>query len=176
MKTMIMPLVRPAQLGDAHELSRLAAATFSLACPPSTSADDIAAYIAAELTPARFAAHLACASTSLLAAVVQDALAGYLMLCREPAPPVVKSAKPLELRRLYVLPHYHGAGVANALMAEALQLASAEAYKTLWLSVSSDNQRGIRFYQKHGFVVAGEQIFPVGSDLHRDYVMIRTMA
>lgn len=165
--------IRPAQVDDAADLARIGAATFAMAGPPSTPDHDIAAYIATELTPERFKAHIACQAASLFAAVVDDELVGYLMLNRGQAPDVVKSQRPLQLQRLYVLPQYHGAGVAAALMAQAVDLANAEAFTALWLSVSQQNSRAIRFYGTHGFTVAGEQSFQVGDDVHDDYIMVR---
>ena len=49
-----------------------------------------------------------------------------------------------------------GKGVADALLAEARRLSPAR----LELHVNKDNARAIRFYQKHGFEVCGEDINP----------------
>jgi putative acetyltransferase len=47
-----------------------------------------------------------------------------------------------------------GYGVGDALLAEARRLSPA----LLELHVNQDNARAIRFYEKHGFVVAGEDV------------------
>ena len=172
-----MPLrIRPAQLHDADSLAAIGARTFALACPPSTPAADLEAYINAELTPGRFREHLASPANTLFTAEVDEEVAGYLMLCREQWPPQVKAVRPLSLRRLYVLDRYHGTGVALALMGEAFTQARSGGHDALWLSVSRHNSRGISFYRKTGFSVVGEQVFPVGSDLHEDFIMARRMA
>jgi putative acetyltransferase len=47
-----------------------------------------------------------------------------------------------------------GTGVAEALLAEAKRLSPSR----LDLHVNKDNARAIRFYEKHGFVIAGEDV------------------
>jgi len=167
---------RPAQPEDAESLAAIGAATFALACPPSTPASELEAYIRAELSPEKFLAHLASPRTSLVAAEVDERVVGYLMLCREDGPPEVSARRPLELRRLYVLRQFHGAGIAQTLLGVALEEARAGGHDALWLGVSKHNARGIAFYRKLGFRVVGEQTFPVGSDLHEDFIMFRAVA
>lgn len=172
-----MPLrIRPAQLRDADDLAAIGARTFALACPPTTPPADLQAYISTELTPQRFREHLGSPVNTLFTAEVDEQIAGYLMLSREPWPEQVQATRPLSLRRLYVLDRYHGTGVALALMGEAFTQARSGGHDALWLSVSRHNARGLSFYRKTGFSVVGEQIFPVGQDLHEDFIMARRMA
>ena len=56
-----------------------------------------------------------------------------------------------------VAPEAWGAGVALALLDEAKRLSP----KGIDLLVNKDNARAIRFYEKHGFVYAGEDKNPV---------------
>jgi putative acetyltransferase len=62
----------------------------------------------------------------------------------------------LYLDQLVVAPEYWGSGVSDALLDEAKQLSP----KGLDLMVNKDNARAIRFYEKHGFVFAGEDKNP----------------
>ena len=52
-------VIRRATADDAGRLARLAAVTFPLACPPSSTAADIAAHLAATLSEDNFRAYLA---------------------------------------------------------------------------------------------------------------------
>ena len=167
---------RAAQLEDAESLAAIGAATFALACPPSTPAADLEAYIRAELSPEKFRAHLACPHKLLVTAEMDQRLVGYLMLCREDCPPEVPALRPLELRRLYVLSQFHGTGVGQTLLGVALEQAKAGEHDALWLGVSRHNARGISFYRKLGFRVVGEQRFAVGAELHEDFIMSRAVA
>jgi putative acetyltransferase len=61
------------------------------------------------------------------------------------------------LDQIVVAPEQWGAGVALALLDEAKRISP----NGLDLLVNKDNARAIRFYQKHGFVYAGEDKNPV---------------
>jgi putative acetyltransferase len=63
----------------------------------------------------------------------------------------------LYLDQLVVAPEAWGSGIAEALVAEAKRLSP----RGIDLLVNTDNARAIRFYEKHGFVYAGEDKNPV---------------
>ncbi len=60
------------------------------------------------------------------------------------------------LDQLVVGPHWFGAGVAAALLAEARRLSPHR----LELHVNQDNPRAVRFYEREGFLRTGEGINP----------------
>jgi diamine N-acetyltransferase len=168
-------LVRVAKVTDAAELSRIAAITFPLACAKGTPQGDISSYIASELTIARFEEHIACPTKSILVALVNSRVCGYLMLCQEEAPADLEAQRPLELRRVYVLPEQQGSGVADDLIVRALEEAASGGHDSLWLSVSGDNQRALGLYQRHGFVVVGTCYFPLGNVVYEGFLMSRSL-
>jgi len=61
------------------------------------------------------------------------------------------------LDQIVVATEYWGSGVALTLLNEAKRLSP----QGLELLVNKDNARAIRFYEKHGFVFAGEDKNPV---------------
>ena len=61
------------------------------------------------------------------------------------------------LDQIVVAPEQWGSGLALALLDEAKRLSPAG----LDLLVNKDNARAIRFYEKHGFVYAGDAVNPV---------------
>ena len=63
----------------------------------------------------------------------------------------------LYLDQLVVAPEHWGSGVSDALLDEAKRLSP----NGLDLLVNKENARAIRFYEKHGFVYAGEDKNPV---------------
>ena len=81
----------------------------------------------------------------------------------------------VELSKIYVLPDHHGAGVATALMDDAVRRAANGGARCVWLGVNQNNQRAQRFYGKHGFTIAGTKTFTVGSALENDFVMVRPL-
>jgi len=60
------------------------------------------------------------------------------------------------LDQIVVAPQHWGAGIAEMLLDEAKHLSPAR----LELHVNQDNARAVRFYRKHGFAVAGEDVNP----------------
>ncbi len=174
--------VGAATRADVPELSALAARTFPLACPPSSTSDNVAAFIAANLSTDRFAAYLADPDRAVLVARAGDdpAILGYAMLVDGvPDDPDVQRAVTVrpsaELSKIYVAPEVHGAGVAAALMAAAVEYARRGGARSVWLGVNQQNQRAQRFYGKQGFTVAGAKTFQLGTEVEHDYVMTRPL-
>ncbi len=160
-----------ATLDAVDELAAVAARTFPLACPPSTPADNIASFIDTNLTATRFAEYLADPRHAVLTARHDDRIVGYAMLIRgDPDDPDAA-----ELSKLYVLPDYHGAGVATALMDTTLATAAEWGVRGVWLGVNQENQRAQRFYLKSGFEISGTRTFRVGARRENDYVMVREL-
>ena len=58
------------------------------------------------------------------------------------------------LDQIVVAPPHWGAGIAEMLLDEAKRLSPA----LLALHVNQDNARAVRFYRKHGFAIAGEDV------------------
>ncbi|WP_405492838.1 GNAT family N-acetyltransferase [Nocardia sp. NBC_00511] len=169
-------IVERATAADAVELAEVAATTFPLACPPGSTPEDMAAFIAEVLSADRFRAYLADSDRIVLKAVADGHITGYALLnAMEPADPDVAAVITLrpvtELSKMYVLPGQHGRGVSAALMRTAIDLAREHGSKAVWLGVNQENVRAQRFYSKHGFGVAGTKTFTVGTQLHHDYVM-----
>lgn len=169
--------VATATADDLSDLADVAARTFPLACPPSATPDNIAAFIAEHLSRDRFADYLGDPDRSVLIAKQDGRVVGYLMTIRGvPDDEDVRRAVPhrpaVEVSKLYVLPDSHGAGVSAALMTAALNLARRSEAACLWLGVNQENERAQRFYAKHGFTVDGVKTFRLGAGVEHDYVMV----
>ncbi len=165
---------------DVTELADVAARTFPLACPPSVADDDVAAFIAENLSEDRFRDYLADSERMVLSARTDGRMVGYAMLIRGVvADPQVQRAVPMrpavELSKMYVLPDAHGAGVSAAMMAAALDACRALGATCLWLGVNQENARAQRFYAKHGFTVSGTKTFRLGGHVEDDFVMVRPL-
>ncbi len=110
--------------------------------------------------------HAAC----VYVAEVDSAVAGYLLMERA-AHQAIIACRPIQLRQLYVLPAFHGSGVAAQLMSAALEHARVHQHDVIWLGVSEDNPRARAFYRKQGFEVVGVHTVASGSLVHPDVVM-----
>lgn len=169
---------------DTDELAAIAARTFPLACPPSTPPENIASFIDANLSPARFAEYLTDPRRTVLTAQQDGRIVGYAMLISGVSddldiPPDVQQAIDIrpaaELSKIYLLPEYHGVGVSTALMELTLATAAEWGVRCVWLGVNQGNQRAQRFYIKSGFKINGTRTFQVGARRENDYVMVREL-
>jgi ribosomal protein S18 acetylase RimI-like enzyme len=88
-----------------------------------------------------------------------------------PELPVETERASIELRQLYVLHAWRGAGVARQLMDWALAEAKALGGEELYLTVYTENWRARRFYEKYGFVEVGPYKFMVGNQADEDIIL-----
>jgi len=168
-------IVRRAGADDAALLARIAAATFPLACPPHTLAADITAFIAANLSEARFGEFLGDPARALFISENDGVPSGYTMLIiGDPTDADVAAAvitRPTaELSKVYVLPEFHGGGVASALIEATVDEARGRGARSVWLGVNQENVRANRFYAKSGFAQVGTKRFLVGERYENDFV------
>ena len=170
-------VIRAATATDAEALAAVAAITFPLACPPHTTEQAKAAFIAAVLSPERFAEYASDPDRRLFAAEDdRGEIIGYTLLnLSEPTDDDVRAAvtaRPTaELSKCYVLPGHHGQGVASALMAASLDAARRTGARGIWLGVNQLNERAQGFYRRTGFVRVGTKHFQVGDRLEDDFVL-----
>ena len=166
--------IRPARESDAAALAALAERTFRDAFGAWNAAEDMDLHCARAYTPARQATEIADPQVATVVVEHAGELVGYAQLRRRASPAVAETAA-VEVLRLYVLQAWHGTGVAHELMRDALERAAAMGAKAIWLGVWEHNPRAIRFYEKHGFTIVGEQPFVLGKDPQRDLVMVRPL-
>jgi len=77
---------------------------------------------------------------------------------------VTVDPRTMYLDQIVVAPEHWGSEAAHALLDEAKRLSP----RGIDLLVNTDNARAIRFYQKHGFALAGDDVNPVsGRPVHR---------
>jgi len=169
--------IRQATVKDADLLARLGAALFAQAFAHLNSPEDMAAYLPTAFNPILQAEHLERPGDIFLIAWVRRMPVGYAQLSVSEPPECAAEEVDLEgaieLVRLYVDAAWHGQGVSQALMEEALRRAAEGGHDRIWLGVWEKNARAISFYEKSGFAVIGRKDFLLGSDLQTDLVMVR---
>lgn len=85
--------------------------------------------------------------------------------------PVHADGSWIELRQLYVLNEWRGAGAARGLMDWALAEGKARGAAEMYLTVYTENWRARRFYERFGFVEVGPYAFMVGEQADEDIIM-----
>jgi GNAT superfamily N-acetyltransferase len=167
--------VAPATAADAALLAGLGARTFFDTYAADNTEADMATYLAECFSPAQQALELADERSLFLIARADGAPVGYTRLRLGEAPDCVAGCNPVELVRFYADLPWIGRGVGPALMEAALGVAGAMGCDVVWLDVWTRNPRGLAFYTKWGFTVAGRQTFLLGEDVQDDLIMSRAV-
>lgn len=96
---------------------------------------------------------------------------GYALLIRPELDAAIDGD--IELKKIYLLSRFHGSGIAQRLLAAALD--GAQGMRRLLLGVKADNHRAIAFYTKQGFRQIGTRRFDVGGTFYDDVVLARDL-
>jgi len=168
-------LVRRASAADAAALAAFGANAFRESFGADNTAEDMAAYLAASYGEQKQRAELANPDIATLIAEHDGAFVAFAQVRRSAAPACMTLPAPVEIWRFYVQREWHGTGLAQTVMAAALQAGAELGGSSVWLSVWERNARGIRFYEKSGFTDVGTKEFMVGADRQTDRVMARVI-
>lgn len=173
--TTVAVTIRQARLVDAASLARLGARLFTETYGPTHPEPELGPYLARAFGEETVRRALARPDTRLLLADdASGGAVGYAWL--QEVDPADATPRPpgrgLEIQRFYVDRHWHGRGVARALMAECRREAGRRGAGYLWLQVWQQAPWAIRFYEKEGFRIAGRTIFPWGERQDEDWVMV----
>jgi ribosomal protein S18 acetylase RimI-like enzyme len=76
-----------------------------------------------------------------------------------------------QLQKIYVLKEFLGQGIGRPLLEAVMEHAAAEKVDALWLDVLKENERAIRFYERHGFTALGDDIYTIGAQTFRFHLM-----
>jgi GNAT superfamily N-acetyltransferase len=171
-----MPHVRLASVDDAPLLARMGANLFVQAVGAKNRPADLRAYVEEAFSESRQARELA--DPQMRTWIAEDDRRepiGYAQIRLGAGPASIVLERPSELARIYADARWHGQGVGRDLLDRVVAAASDWSSTHLWLSVWKQNPRGIAFYEKHGFRIAGETTFQLGSDTQGDWIMLRAL-
>jgi ribosomal protein S18 acetylase RimI-like enzyme len=165
--------IRRAEPADAGPLADFAARIFDETFGPDNRPEDMAAHLADRFGVRQQTEEIL--HPDIVTLLVEDdgrRLIGFTQVRRHDPPACVTGEAPVEIGRFYVDRPWQGRGLAQRLMAAALDAARSLGGETVWLTVWEHNPRAIAFYGKHGFRDVGSQPFRLGSDLQTDRVMV----
>ncbi|WBO22255.1 GNAT family N-acetyltransferase [Sphingomonas abietis] len=161
---------RDARPEDAPALTRMAADSFVETFGHLYRPQDLDSFLRDAFGPAGLPAQIGDPAYRIRVATDDGIIAGFAKMgpCGLPSPPVPDDAA--ELKQLYVLKPWQGAGIAQALMAWAIECARAGGAAHLVLSVYADNHRAQRFYARYGLAEIGAHPFMVGAQMDDDRI------
>jgi GNAT superfamily N-acetyltransferase len=167
------PVIRLAAAADAEALSRIGTETFCDTFGHLYPAEDLAAYLEEEQTPAAWSRILATPERRTWIAEVGGEPVAFAVAgpCKLPHPEVTPGAG--ELQRLYVLRAQQGSGLGKVLFETAMAWLESEGRRPVWIGVYSENHRAQKLYMGRGFALVGEYEFPVGKIRDREFILRR---
>ena len=161
---------RDAAIADGPALADMGRRCFVETFGPHFPADDMTLHLERMFGPEGLPAELHDPKLHVHMAEEHGEIAAYLKLAPMSLP-VPHEPGALEVKQLYVLEPWQGAGIAAALMDWAIETARAQGGPALCLSVWEHGARAIAFYARRGFVKVGEAPFRLGSRTYQDPVM-----
>ena len=161
--------LRDVTVDDAEMVCDLFSTSFKATFAHLYAPEDLALFMS-QVTTDAFVREIADPEFRLQLAEVDGEAAGFAKVA-PPGLPGFTPAATRELRQLYVLDRFMGAGVGPALMDWVIADAKAWGARHLQLSVYVDNKRARRFYEQRGFRVIGPYKFMVGNHADEDVIM-----
>lgn len=83
----------------------------------------------------------------------------------------MKGEQAMEIARIYATHEMIGKGVGKKLMQHSIEVSKQRNKQVIWLAVWEKNERAMEFYTKWGFEIFSKQIFILGTDLQKDWLM-----
>lgn len=160
---------RDASVADADLMSALGARTFEETFGHLYSPDNLQAFLTNHV-PENWARELGDPDYAVRIAEADGRPAGFAKV-GPPSLPFKTDRRAAELRQLYVLEPWQGAGVAATLMNWAIGEARRRGAEQMFLSVFVDNIRAQRFYARYGFEQVGTYDFMVGTHADLDLIL-----
>lgn len=168
---MSRPVIRRAGQRDAAALALVGAATFLESYAHFIGLADMLAHVASKNSEAAYRAFAADPACALWIAEMSETGSpiGYALLT-PPDLPITTDHGDIELRRIYVLSRFHGAGLGRRLIEATIDHARPLGMRRLLIGVYSGNDGAIGFYRRMGAEQIGTRRFQVGESVFDDLV------
>lgn len=167
-----MMIVRPLIPEDLAALSDLAKKIYSETFGHSLTASDLALQL--EKTRSEACFRSAMDSDTILIAVDEGVLAGYVHICDVKLSIQTATEEDGQINALYVDSAFQGRGVGKMLMDAALKHPRLQAAENIYLDVWEENVRALEFYKRHGFEISGTcDVIIDNRIIGNDLVMVR---
>ncbi|WAC24935.1 GNAT family N-acetyltransferase [Blastomonas sp. SL216] len=167
--------LRRAGPDDAAKLALLGSATFLTAFAHDHPGQALIDHCAIEHGAARYAGWLDKPAYAFwLIETLIGAPVGYAMLS-PPELDISPDPGAVELKRIYALSGWQGAGLGQRLMEAVIDEARARGAPSLYLCVYTNNPDAQRFYARFGFEKVGQQQFMTGNVPFTDWIMRKAL-
>jgi ribosomal protein S18 acetylase RimI-like enzyme len=163
--------IRFATENDAELIADLSRATFYETFAQYNSSKNMELFLKEQFTRPRLIKEVGAIENTFLLAYHNKDVAGYVKLRQGEVPKQLKGTPALEIARIYVVRDFIGKGVGKELMQASIDIARSRKLEVVWLAVWENNDRAFKFYSSWGFEKFGTQVFLLGMDLQKDWLM-----
>jgi ribosomal protein S18 acetylase RimI-like enzyme len=170
-------ILREATAADIPVISKLATDSFIAKFGDLYSAENLAMFLAENLSEPAIKAELARQDRVYRLAEGEDsALLGYAKIGLSCGfPDHARGTKVMELKQLYTAPEATGKGIGGALMDWAMDQFTARGADEAQLSVYAHNEGAHRFYRRYGFDKVADITFRVGDHIDPEFLFARML-
>ena len=165
--------IRRCGSGEEIALSIVGQASFLDTFAGILSGKDILGHCVRQHSSEKYAAWLCDSESAVWIAEVEPGQApvGYLVLTKPDLPLADILPDDAEVKRVYLLSRFRGAGLGRRLIQEAETYARSRGIRRLLLGVYSRNDGAISFYERLGYKRVGERSFKVGENTYHDFIL-----
>jgi ribosomal protein S18 acetylase RimI-like enzyme len=170
-------LIRPCTPADADALALVGQATFLETYAGVLDGPAIIAHCRTAHSAGQYAEWLANPAFGLWLAETAAGAApvGFMVVAPADLPLADLSDADVELKRIYLLSKFQGAGAGTAFIGEALRHARTAKATRLLLGVYANNHAALGFYERNGFAQVGTRRFNVGGRDYDDRILARAL-
>jgi len=167
--------IRIATDDDAETIALLSRRTFYDTFGPYNTSVNMEKFMHEQFTHSSLVKEVKFPTNQFLLAYAGDTLAGYVKLRDGEKPKEIGELQALEIARIYVVSEMIGKGVGRQLMQHSVYIANQKNKQVIWLAVWEKNKRAFEFYLKWGFEIFNSQVFVLGNDVQKDWVMKKNL-
>ncbi|MCS7462157.1 GNAT family N-acetyltransferase [Paenibacillus doosanensis] len=160
---------------DLHKLQEISMETFNDTFKEQNSPENMKAYLEKAFNARQLEKELSDPSSEFYFVYLNEQLAGYLKVNANESQSEPMGEHSLEIERIYMRRSFQGKGLGRHLLNKAMDIASGQNKKTIWLGVWEKNENAIAFYKKMGFVQTGAHSFYMGDEEQIDFIMTKTL-
>jgi hypothetical protein len=143
--------VRKAKIEDVQVLTLLARTTFIQAFGDAWGENVLPFYLAKTFSIGKIRSSLEKENNVFWLAFADELPVGYAKLKKFSPNKNLVDPKPAQLQKIYVLDDFIGNKIGEKLQNSLFEEVICNKIKTLWLAVWDANDKGIRFYERHGY-------------------------
>lgn len=163
--------IKKCTLSDLNALIQISKKTFVDAFEKDNNPTDFKEYVDIAFEESNLLNQLKNRDSSFYFVFKKEQCVGYMKLNVREAQTEIVSDNTIELERIYVIQEFQGQRIGEFMLKEAIQVASAQNKKYLWLGVWEKNLSAIRFYKKKGFEKFNTHPYYIGKDKQTDWLM-----